>query len=69
MTAAAGSIGPETAFVECIKAALQRPKVIAIVTAKAMANFARVLRLRGGGGGGFCSGRCGVGGVLIRCSG
>src|ERR1700744_5018322 len=70
MTPAAGSMGPETAFVERIKVALQRPKVIAIVTANAMANFARVLRLRGGGGGGgFCSGRGGVEGVLILCSG
>jgi hypothetical protein len=65
MMTAAGSMGPETAFVERIKAALQRPKVIAIVTAKAMASFARLLRLRGGVGGGFCSG-CGVGGVLIE---
>ena len=52
MMTAAGSIGPETALVERIKVTLQRPKATTIVTANAMANLARLLRLRGGGGGG-----------------
>src|ERR1700743_1780631 len=68
MITAAGSIGPEIALVERINVTLHRPKVIAIVTAKAMASFARLLRLRGGGSGGFCSGRSGVGVVFILCS-
>jgi hypothetical protein len=42
MITAAGSIGPETAVVERIKVTLQRPKATMIVTAKAMANLARV---------------------------
>ena len=68
MMMAAGNTGPEIALFERISVMLHRPKVTTIVTARMMAVFARLVR-GGGGGAGFCSGSCGVGGVLIRCSG
>ena len=61
MMRAAGNTGPFIALFELIKVMLQRPKVTTIVTAKVMASFARVLRLRFGG-----RNWGGVAGVLIE---
>ena len=44
MMMAAGKTGPFIGLPELIRVMLQRPKVTAIVTAKMMASFAKVLR-------------------------